>query len=334
MSNPSKPSQTQKIGSVTSEPSAASWVDRYWPLPKRSVPTQQDVSSQDSKKAPSTQGMWRKCTRCHALTEQTVWEAQCYVCPHCSCHARMSARNWLRHLAKGGAYTRLPEVGQTRDVLGFVDTQPYPKRVAKAREVSQETESLVTATVRIGTQPVVVAAFEFAFIGGTLGEVAGTRFAHAAAYAKKHGLPLVSVCQSGGARMQEGVLALFQMAKTSQALSLLSEQGLPHISVLADPTTGGVAASLAMQADVILAEPGALIGFTGPRVVQQTLRTPLPEGFQRAEWVRDHGAVDQVVPRKELPSLLERLVKALMFAKTSQKSSALVKGCALEAECV
>ena len=224
----------------------------------------------------------------------------------------MSSKTWFKHLFPNCPEKRIGDEVRAKDVLGFVDTQPYPDRLKKAAQKTGESESLWCSEAKMGHLDVVAALFEFGFMGGSLGTAAGTRFCLGVDRAIEKQCPFICVTASGGARMQEGVAALFQMAKTVQALNKLADHRLPYISILTDPTTGGVAASLAMRGDIIIAEKEALIGFTGPRVIEQTLKVKLPEGFQRAESCLELGAVDRVATRQEIPGLVHELLSLLV----------------------
>ncbi len=237
-------------------------------------------------------------------------ERNCYVCAVCGHHFPMTARQRLDHLADNGVWQEIGGDLRASDPLRFVDLQPYTERVRSA-EAKGATEAIISASLEIQSQPCVVAAMDFGFLGGSMGSVVGERFARGAEAAVAQGVPLISVTASGGARMQEGVLALMQMAKTIVALDELGDAGLPFVMVLAHPTTGGVWASFASLGDVTYAEPGALIAFSGPRVIEQTTREKLPADFGLAERQLEHGHVDAVVDRRELPARLGRLLAIL-----------------------
>ena len=257
------------------------------------------------------EGVWVRCEHCASPLFAQSFEKNLQVCHKCGHHHRVGAQIRLQQLAQGADFKLIGESVKPKDYLQFKDKKPYTKRLQEARTKSGLSESLLATHTSIQGQQVVLAIFSFDFIGGSMGYVLGERFVQAVEYAIKNNLPFMCVTASGGARMQEGVVALFQMAKTSMALARYKQTKMPYISVLTDPTSGGVAASMAMQADIIIAEKGALIGFTGPRVIAQTLREDLPEGFQRAEFLLRHGAIDAVVERQHLPDTLSRILSKL-----------------------
>jgi acetyl-CoA carboxylase carboxyl transferase subunit beta len=252
----------------------------------------------------------RSCPRCQSHFRADEMERNCYVCAVCGHHFAMTARQRLDHLADDGAWEEIGGDLRAADPLRFVDLQPYTDRI-RAAEAKGATEAIISASLAIQGQPCVVAAMDFGFLGGSMGSVVGERFARGAEVAVARGVPFISITSSGGARMQEGVLALMQMAKSIVALDELATAGLPFIMVLAHPTTGGVWASFASLGDVTYAEPGALIAFSGPRVIEQTTREKLPEDFGLAERQVEHGHVDAVVDRRELPTRLARLLAIL-----------------------
>jgi len=224
---------------------------------------------------------------------------------------RLGARRRLELFLDQGTAKELSPRLLPKDPLKFKDTKRYADRISRARDDSGELEALVAMTGQLHGQPIVASAFEFGFMGGSMGSVVGEKFARAANYCREHRMPLVNFAASGGARMQEAVFSLMQMAKATAALSALAQAGLPYVSVLTHPTMGGVSASLAMQGDIVIAEPGALIGFAGPRVIKQTVREDLPEGFQRAEFLLDHGALDMILDRRSMRSEIARLLAKL-----------------------
>ena len=258
------------------------------------------------------EGLWSKCDACETVLYRTDLEKNLFVCPKCNHHNRISARerlDWLLDLE--GRYEIGSEVLPV-DTLKFKDSKRYIDRIHDAREATSEEDALVVMQGSVKTIPVVAAAFEFGFLGGSMGSVVGERFVRGVQVCLDQRLPFVCFTATGGARMQEGVLSLMQMAKTCGALTQLSADKLPFISVLTDPTMGGVSASFAMIGDMVLAEPGALIGFAGPRVIEQTVREKLPEGFQRAEFLLAHGAIDQIVDRREMRDKLAHLLSLLL----------------------
>jgi len=246
------------------------------------------------------QGIWIKCPKCDAQLYRTELERNLYVCPKCDHHMRIGARQRLEYFLDPDSQEEMFEGLEPQDPLKFRDTKKYRDRLILAQKKTGERDALVVVKGTLLDRPVVVCAFEFAFMGGSMGSVVGERFARAANFCVENNIPLVAFSASGGARMQEALFSLFQMAKTSAALAILGEKRIPFISVLTDPTTGGVSASLAMLGDVNIAEPKALIGFAGPRVIEQTVRQKLPEGFQRSEFLLDHGAIDMIVDRRQL----------------------------------
>jgi acetyl-CoA carboxylase carboxyl transferase subunit beta len=243
---------------------------------------------------------------------RTELEKNLYVCPKCNHHNRISARERLDFLLDiEGRYEIGAEVVPV-DTLKFKDSKKYTQRLDEARLATSEEDALVVMQGSINTLPVVAAAFEFRFLGGSMGSVVGERFVRGARACVDQRLPFICFTSTGGARMQEGVLSLVQMAKTCAVLTQLAEEKLPFISVLTDPTMGGVSASFAMIGDVVVAEPGALIGFAGPRVIEQTVREVLPEGFQRAEFLLEHGAIDMIVDRRKMRDKLAQLIALLL----------------------
>lgn len=258
------------------------------------------------------EGLWSKCPSCEAVLYRTDLESNAEVCPKCGHHNRISARDRLNLLLDAeGRYEIGAEV-QPVDPLKFKDSKRYADRIKASQSEVGETDSLIVIQGAIKTLPVVAASFEFKFMGGSMGSVVGERFVRGVQTAIEHKCPFICVSASGGARMQEGLFSLMQMAKTSAALTELSKHGLPYISVLTDPTMGGVSASFAMLGDVIVAEPQALIGFAGPRVIEQTVRETLPEGFQRAEFLVEHGAIDMIIDRREMRDKLANLLSSMM----------------------
>jgi len=253
------------------------------------------------------EGLWVKCTSCKEIIYRKEVVKNLAVCPKCGFHFRISARERL-DLLFDAAYEELDAGLVSADPLGFVDTKPYAARLKDGKHKTDSPDALISAVGTMGGVPTVIAAMEYAFIGGSMGVVVGEKVTRAAERAARERLPLVVVSCSGGARMMEGTLSLMQMAKISAALARLDEARVPFISLLTDPTTGGVTASFAMLGDLNVAEPGALIGFAGPRVIEQTIRQKLPPGFQRAEFLLEHGMLDMVVDRRELKKTLVRSV--------------------------
>lgn len=261
-----------------------------------------------------TEGLWIKCDDC----KQTLWkkdlEANLYCCPKCGRAFRMSAQDRLRMLFDGGKYAEHDAGLKSSDPLNFKDTKSYQDRLKKAEKETGLKDALITGEGLIEGHKAVICAMEFQFIGGSMGAVVGEKIARAIDCCIAGGMPLIVVSCSGGARMMEGVISLMQMAKVSAALARLEAARLPYISILTDPTTGGVTASFAMLGDLNIAEPGALIGFAGPRVIEQTIRQKLPEGFQKSEFLLEHGMLDAIVPRKELKAYLGQVLGLLCSA--------------------
>ena len=257
------------------------------------------------------EGLWVKCQSCEAVLYRTDLEKNLNVCPKCNHHARLTARERVDQLLDAEGRYEIGSEVLPIDSLKFKDTRKYPERLSAALEETGETDALVVMQGSIKSTPLVLAAFEFEFMGGSMGSVVGERFVRGVRVAYDNRVPFVCITSSGGARMQEGVSSLFQMAKTTAVLQELSKARLPFISILTDPTMGGVSASFAMIGDVVIAEPGALIGFAGPRVIEQTVREKLPEGFQRAEFLLEKGAIDMIVDRRQLKDELPRLLTLL-----------------------
>ena len=247
-----------------------------------------------------TEGMWTKCGSCRAIIWKKDLEANWEVCSKCDHHFRLGARKRLELLLDDEPWSELDSELASSDPLHFTDTKPYAQRLKDAQHKLGMKDAILTAEGHLNGRPVICCSMEFGFIGGSMGAVVGEKVARAIERALARKIPLIIVSCSGGARMMEGVVSLMQLAKVSAALARLDEAGLPFISILTDPTTGGVTASYAMLGDLNIAEPGALIGFAGPRVIEQTIRQKLPEGFQTAEFLLEHGFLDAVVSRKEL----------------------------------
>ncbi len=284
-----------------------SWFEKI--LPK--------VRTESSKKN-VPEGLWSKCPRCEAVLYRAELEREQDVCPKCDYHVRIGARRRLDlFLDAEGREEIAAEIGPL-DHLKFKDLKKYKDRITQAQKATNEKDALVVMRGTVHGVPVVAAAFEFGFMGGSMGSVVGERFVRAAELSLETGMPLVCFSASGGARMQEALFSLMQMAKTSAALAEMSEKGVPFISVLTDPTMGGVSASFAMLGDLNIAEPEALIGFAGPRVIEQTVREKLPEGFQRSEFLLEHGAVDLIISRKQLRSRLASLLAIMLKRPASE----------------
>jgi acetyl-CoA carboxylase carboxyl transferase subunit beta len=254
------------------------------------------------------EGLWIKCGSCKEIVYRAEVERAGRVCPKCRYPFRISARERIAMLADDGSFEEHDGELASADPLGFKDTKRYRDRLKSAQDKTGLKEAVICGLARIGGWPAALCAFEFDFMGGSMASVVGEKLTRAIELAIQKRLPVVIVSASGGARMQEGILSLMQMAKTAAALERLASERLPYLSVLTDPTTGGVTASFAMLGDVILAEPRALIGFAGPRVIAETIRQPLPEGFQRSEFLLEHGQVDLVVDRQDLKDTLSRIL--------------------------
>jgi len=255
------------------------------------------------------EGLWSQCPSCNATLFRAELERNLDVCPKCNQHMRIGARRRLEAFLDENGREEIAENLEPEDVLKFKDSKKYRDRIIQAQKATGEKDALITMKGTVLEVPMVVAAFEFRYMGGSMGSVVGEKFVRAVNVALEDGVPFVCFSASGGARMQEALFSLMQMAKTSAALTKMSERGLPYFSVLTDPTMGGVSASFAMLGDVNMAEPKALIGFAGPRVIEQTVREKLPEGFQRSEFLLDHGAIDMIVNRNQLRHKISHLSK-------------------------
>lgn len=280
-----------------------SWLDRIVPSIIRSEPK--------DRKASVPEGLWRNCPKCLTAIYHTELERNQSVCPKCDHHMRISARTRLEALLDNDSKEELFSQIEPVDKLKFRDSKKYKDRLTAAQKATSEKDALIVMRGKINNLEVVVAAFEFNFMGGSMGSVVGEKFARAAELALENNLPLVCFSASGGARMQEALFSLMQMAKTSAVIEKLKQAGVPYISVLTDPVYGGVSASLAMLGDLNLSEPFALCGFAGPRVIEQTVREKLPEGFQRAEFLLEHGTVDMIVHRHDMKSQLGSILRKL-----------------------
>ena len=257
------------------------------------------------------EGLWHKCAACQTVLYNDDLEKNFDVCPNCGHHNRLNARDRIDLILDRPGRNELGQSIKPTDPLKFKDTKSYKDRLTSAKNETKENDALLVFEGFIESHPVVIAAFEFSFLGGSMGSVVGEKFVIGLNQAIKNKATFICVSASGGARMQEGLISLMQMAKTSAALTKLSEQKLPFISILADPTMGGVSASLAMLGDIIIAEPKALIGFAGPRVIEQTVREKLPEGFQRSEFLLEHGAIDMIIDRRFLKKNLAEFISHL-----------------------
>ena len=269
------------------------------------------IKKDSPKKSSIPEGLWKTCTACNTILYVPELEANLFVCPKCDHHIRIGARKRLDLFLDQETQHELAKDRNPVDWLKFKDTKRYKDRLTEAENNSEEKEALVVMEGSLDKIPLVAAAFEFRFMGGSMGAIVGQKFVEGVNYAPKKQIPFVCFSTSGGARMQESLVSLYQMAKTSAVLQKFKESGLPYISIMIDPIYGGVAASLAMLGDINIAEPKALVGFTGPRVIEQTLKVQLPEGFQRSEFLLEHGAIDMIVHRKDLRETVHRLLSYL-----------------------
>jgi len=258
------------------------------------------------------EGLWVRCEGCGAILYRSELERNLDVCPKCDHHMRIGARLRLKLFLDENSSQEIAAELEPQDVLKFRDSKKYKDRLGAAQKATGENDALIAMKGTLYEIPVVATAFEFRFMGGSMGAVVGERFVRAADHCLQENWPLICFSASGGARMQEALFSLMQMAKTSAALAKLSEAGIPYISVLTDPTMGGVSASFAMLGDINIAEPRALIGFAGPRVIEQTVRETLPEGFQRSEFLLEHGAIDMIMDRREMRDKIARLLAMLL----------------------
>src|SRR5829696_10072966 len=270
------------------------------------------IRTEGNNKRNVPEGLWDKCAECNAILYRAELERNLDVCPKCDHHRRIGARKRLEIFLDKNPREGIGVDLRPLDFLKFRDEKKYKDRLAAAQKATGENDALIVMRGQIKGLPLVAAAFEFDFMGGSMGSVVGERFVRGVQVCVEQRLPFVCMTATGGARMQEGVLSLLQMAKTCAALTRLSAERLPFVSILTDPTMGGVSASFAMIGDVVLAEPGALIGFAGPRVIEQTMRETLPEGFQRAEFLLEHGAIDMIVDRRQMPQKLAHLLTILL----------------------
>lgn len=274
-----------------------------------------------SRKASIPEGVWTKCTSCEQVLYHAELERNLEVCPKCGHHMRMKARQRLETFLDADNRVELANELEPRDKLKFKDSKRYKDRIVAAQKSSGEKDALIVMQGELLGMPIVACAFEFSFMGGSMGSVVGARFVRAVEAAMENNTALICFSASGGARMQEALMSLMQMAKTSAALERLSAKGLPFISVMTDPTMGGVSASLAMLGDINIGEPKALIGFAGRRVIEQTVREDLPEGFQRSEFLLEHGAIDMIVDRREMRQKIGGLVAKLTNYRASNHDS-------------
>ena len=265
-----------------------------------------------AKKVTVPEGLWSKCPSCNAILYNLELEKNQNVCPKCDHHLRVSARTRLAMFLDEGEQKEIGKTVKPVDPLKFKDIKKYKERLAIAQKQTKESDALVVMKGQLKGQDIVVAAFDFNFMGGSMGSVVGERFVRGVNSSLEQGCPFIVFTASGGARMQESLFSLFQMAKTSAALTKLADARLPYISIMTDPTMGGVSASLAMLGDINVAEPNALIGFAGPRVIEQTVREKLPEGFQRSEFLQEHGAIDMIIDRRQMRDKISSILSLLM----------------------
>lgn len=268
--------------------------------------------SKIQKKVKIPEGLWVKCENCKEIVYKKEIDKNLKVCPKCNYHFRISARERIKLLTDEGTFIEFNADITSGDPLNFKDTMPYTERIKENQKKSGLNEAVISGEALINGHPVVFAIMDFSFMGGSMGSVVGEKIAGAAETALEKGAPLICVASSGGARMQEGIFSLMQMAKVSAAVGRLKDNGVPYISVVADPTFGGVAASFATLGDVIIAEPRSLVGFAGPRVIEQTMKQQLPDNFQRAEFLLEHGLIDMVVNREDMKATLTKLIEFLL----------------------
>ena len=275
-----------------------------------------------NKKGTVPEGLWTKCPSCNAILYNTELERNLSVCPKCEHHMRISARTRLAMFLDEEGRVEIGKNIKPVDPLKFKDTKKYKERIVQAQKQTKEHDALVVMKGQLKGQDIVVAAFDFKFMGGSMGSVVGERFVRGVNKSVELGIPFIVFTSSGGARMQESLFSLFQMSKTSAALTRLSIAGIPYISFMTDPTMGGVSASLAMLGDINVAEPNALIGFAGPRVIEQTVREKLPEGFQRSEFLQEHGAIDMIIDRREMRDKIASILAILTTGRTAAAAAA------------
>ncbi|MGZ8189599.1 MAG: acetyl-CoA carboxylase, carboxyltransferase subunit beta [Methylococcaceae bacterium] len=273
------------------------------------------ITDASNKRSTVPEGLWNKCPSCNAILYNAELEKNFSVCPKCDHHMRISARTRLNMFLDQGVREEIGKNIKPVDPLKFKDIKKYKDRIIQAQKQTKETDALVVMKGQLKGQDIVAAAFDFNFMGGSMGSVVGERFVRGVNKSLELGIPFIVFTASGGARMQESLFSLFQMAKTSAVLTKLSDGGIPYISFMTDPTMGGVSASLAMLGDINIAEPNALIGFAGPRVIEQTVREKLPEGFQRSEFLQEHGAIDMIVDRREMREKIASILAILMAAR-------------------
>ena len=270
------------------------------------------IRKETTKKSTIPEGLWQSCNSCNNILYVPELESNFFVCPKCDHHIRIGARKRLELFLDSTETIEISEDKVPIDWLKFKDTKSYKERIVSAEKGSNEKEALLSMKGYLKKMPIVASAFEFRYMGGSMGSVVGQKFVDTVNFALENKLPMVCFSTSGGARMQESLVSLYQMAKTSAAIEKMRQARLPYISVMIDPIYGGVSASLAMLGDINIAEPKALVGFTGPRVIEQTLNVQLPEGFQRSEFLLEHGAIDMIVHRKDMKDTIHRLITSLI----------------------
>jgi acetyl-CoA carboxylase carboxyl transferase subunit beta len=289
-----------------------SWLEKL--MPSR-------IRTEGTSKRKVPEGLWDKCPSCGAVLYRSDLERNLQVCPKCNHHMRISARERLTAFLDEEGQEEIAADIEAIDFLKFKDSKKYKDRIVAAQKATGEKDALIAVKGNLKKLPIVAVAFEFKFIGGSMGSVVGEKFLRAAKYALSEQIPLICFSTSGGARMQEALTSLFQMSKTSAVLERMREQGVPFVSVLTDPTTGGVSASFAMLGDLNVAEPNALIGFAGQRVIEQTVRETLPEGFQRSEFLLEHGALDMIIDRKDMRDQLHEMLSILTHADIQKEEN-------------
>jgi acetyl-CoA carboxylase carboxyl transferase subunit beta len=279
------------------------------------------IRTNGASKGAVPEGLWNKCGACDAILYKAELERNFEVCPKCGHHMRISGRKRLHLFLDPDNRQEIGEDMRPKDPLKFKDTKKYKDRIVQAQKQTNEKDALIVVEGRLKGRPIVAAAFNFEFMGGSMGSVVGEKFVRGATMSLQRGMPYIVFTASGGARMQESLISLFQMAKTSAVLARLSDAGIPFLPVMTDPTMGGVSASLAMLGDINIAEPNALIGFAGPRVIEQTVREKLPDGFQRSEFLQEHGTIDMIIDRREMRDRIHELISLLLPVETSSEAA-------------
>ncbi|NRB41722.1 MAG: acetyl-CoA carboxylase carboxyltransferase subunit beta [Pseudomonadales bacterium] len=298
-----------------------SWIDKILPTIRKDEPREQGVSSQ------VPEGLWKKCAKCDSALYKPELEKNLTVCTKCDHHIRIGARRRIDIFLDADGRNELHADVEPVDRLKFKDVKKYKERLAQAQKKTGEKDALIAFEGQVNGLPVVVVAFEFAFHGGSMGYAVGEKFTRAASTALEKNVPFICFSASGGARMQEALISLMQMAKTAAVIERLKQNSVPYISVMTDPVYGGVSASLALLGDLNVAEPGARVGFAGPNIIEQTIRQTLPKGFQRSEFLLDHGAIDMIIDRREMRNTLSRLLSCM----TDNEANSAASKVALEA---